>query len=332
MLRRPSSRKAKEIEELITVGGLTFLYHQQTNKDAGETWVRFGIPKQNGVVKHCVALSCVTFVVFDDAAAPITLDWVGYHPRCAEPELPESSGSADMLRLAVHTIFERFPERTSISFSDTSKLNRCYEAAVPRAGACTYSPSPSAPPVAIPLSYHSVLLHGRTWYQRHFGARPISRRGADPETELSRVRAFLEQPLPQGGFQNFWDTHVAFTDSPRIRWWTAAGGVRDAMEAAWVDAASWHAFFRAVNDALGCGVFQPIIDSLLMGPIPEGLQLNMNMWEWQITRRNNTMTGGGSRRLVTSACTATPEVVRAGKVLFAAADRMRRWEQSAQIR
>ena len=323
---RNRSTRDNDRYEVVTVGDLAFLYNQRVQD--GVTWVRFGVPRQAGVERP--ALACVTFVVGDDEQEDIALEWVGYRPDCSEPDLPEVSGSAEMLRAAIGVVFARFPGRDGIRFSDTSRLNRCYEALAPRASRASVNPRlvpPDAAPVPVPLSYHGILLHGQTWYQRHFGARPVSRWDSDPESKLEGVRSALaaQRPTADGSFERFWADHVLVAPgSAHGRWLDGPSGVREAARACWeaTSGGSWHAFYRCLNDAVGCGVFAPIIDSVLRAKPPEGLDLNMISWQWRIARDAHdagASVGGGRRG-------APPAQRRAADALFAASDRLRDWE------
>lgn len=231
--------------------------------------------------------------------------------------------------------------------TDNSQLLRCYPA-VPHADAATARAAerihstginrPPPPPVS--LAYHSVMLYGRTWYERQFGARPV-RRERDPRTgrrafvrderaaaELARVRAALALAPAEGwtaaAFDAWFDEHVA-DDRPLHdpRWAWLYGDTRDCMRDAWLRRpASWSAFFREVNARCGCAVFAVLVETVAKG----ALGLHMGTWLWEIRRPPASaaapaMAGGGGalRR------PAPPALAKAGAAFFRASQRA--WER-----
>lgn len=343
--------------ETVSANGYDFLVVSSRTYD-DITEVRFGVPSNDG--RRALALSCILFAVSDDPTTPITLEWVGYYPGCATPTLSEDGGTVAMMRSMLDWLRTKFPRHDRIHLMDTSKLNRCYQAVVRYRGKThigvqslpdTTTSMSSTAQQPIELAYHSVLLYGQTWYQRHFGATLVPRptiapenridlRRAqhashnasssfqDPETTLRECREILERPPDdEVDFEGFWNAfvrpHPYATRSDR--WLDNA---KDTMRQLWdemrVSQGTWQTFFRAVNEQVGCGVFKPIIEYFAKDA-EHGLGLNMSSWSWEI--RLPATRGGGRRASVARATRANNDVRKAALTFFDSVDRLRRWEQ-----
>lgn len=316
---------------------LRFVVH--TSHDAGDRVhrLRFGLP--GGRLQQ----ACVYFVVPDDGRKPMQLEWVGHDDKCSDPDLPDRGGTKVMLEAALRLLRMHFPGRRNgeVRFSDSSKLLRCYPEPphAPRdleaIRTSMHPRAPGAAPEPVSLAYQSVLLYGSTWYQRHFGAFPLDLQYAEeheerPADALARVARELARP-PEGAgderaFRGWFERYVGVAHDagrPHMRWLRSARVV-DALRAAWMrPPASWNAFFREANDALGCAVFGVLNDTFAR----RRLRLDMNRWEWAIPppppAQTQTQTQAGG-----SALAASRAARRRAVAFFRAADRAREAERA----
>lgn len=317
----------EEVE--LSLSGLKFLIHRRTTHYGTE--LRFGVPDAR------MHQACVFFIVPEDPELPIQLEWVGHNPACSVPDLPERGGTVAMLKGALAVLWADFPDRRLVHLTDNSMLLRCYPddphadaatAAAAASLATTGANRPPPPPVS--LAYHSVLLYGRTWYERHFGAHPLSDgHRPKPQDELRRVAAALAGRQSGGwtsaGFDAWFDANVGGVRRPQSdpRWAWLYGPTRACMRDAWTRApSSWNAFFRDVNERCGCAVFRVLNQTVARGR----LGLDMGPWTWEIRRpppRRNSggtgMVGGGVDELVRSPVTGG--LARAVAAYFEQAER-----------
>ena len=79
---------------------------------------------------------------------------MAYYPRCSSNKgLEKREGTHEMLRSVLKILHENFPSIKRVTFRDVSAFD-CN-------GANVW------------LSYHSLLVNGMTWYEKHFGAKPL---------------------------------------------------------------------------------------------------------------------------------------------------------------
>ena len=320
-----ASTAAAPVYSTLSIPGLgDLLVHE--SRDGPMRVVRVGLPCR------VLARSCVTFLVPPDDDEQIVLDWVGYDSACTvDRAMPEHGGATVvMLGAAIRLLFDMFPRRAFVELMDTSDIPRCFADATARRPPGQTS-MPDVPAVGgrvklrVPLAYHSFLLHGQTWYQRHFGAEvaplPEYRRAEEqPEAAMARVRRALAQRVPDGPerFDAWFERHVASGQS-RAAAWLSGPMLKDAMRRAWVQGGRWTDFFRRVNDACGCGVFSVLCDSVAR----ESLGLNMRTWSWRIPRAAH-VGGGGGGRAVSVGLRAVPAARRAAaSAFFRSMDRLR---------
>jgi hypothetical protein len=237
----------------------------------------------------------MTFTVPDAPQEPIGLQWVGFETKCATPDLAEGGGSVAMTRAAIKYVFGRWPQRDRMQLTDDSKLKRCKAGLHPR----YHSGGSDLRDIVVPLAYHSLMLHGATWYQRHMAAELIAQ---DEPARIRRlqvlqeVRDRLATRLPQtpGAFEAWMAEFVVpATISPSFAWMRGSD-VTSAMRGAYEASGSWFEFYRNVNARCGCGVFAILVDTVLRNPPSEGgMGLNMNTWTWEIRRQ--AAAGGAAR-------------------------------------
>lgn len=95
-------------------------------------------------------------VVFTKYGRELVLQDVVYYSTCSAPTaLERGSGTVEMIRGACKAIMERFPDIDKVCLCDKS-----------------YFPGRSRRQGNVPLPEVNALVHGATWYQRHFGAVP----------------------------------------------------------------------------------------------------------------------------------------------------------------
>jgi hypothetical protein len=104
------------------------------------------------------------------------IDRVEYNAPCVvNGELKERGGTVELVKLALWTIMQKFPQIKKFTFKDNSYIY-CEK------GSKTAKMS---------LSYDSMLKYNKTWYQRHFGAELHRETTVDFEKMLS----IFDQPL-----------------------------------------------------------------------------------------------------------------------------------------
>jgi hypothetical protein len=339
-----ASAAAAPVYSTLSVPGLgDLLVHE--SRDGPMRVVRVGLPDR------VLARSCVTFLVPPDDEEPIALDWVGYDSACTVGAAMSDGGGATvaMLGAAIRLVFDMLPRRTHIELMDTSDIPRCFaDATARRAGTLSSAGGGTRVKLRVPLAYHSILLHGHTWYQRHFGAEVVpfpayrARTEEAPDAAMARVRRALAQPVPtvadslsrslsdglsdaadtpDAEFDAWFERHVTLGQSRGVTAtaWLFDPRLKAAMRGAWRQGGRWTDFFRRVNDACGCGIFSTLCDSVAR----ESLGLNMRTWSWRIPRAAH-VGGGGGGRAVSVGLRAVPAARRAAaSAFFRSMDRLR---------
>lgn len=101
---------------------------------------------------------CVDIAIIDDEAI---LQDLQYMSTCSANNFPKrGQGTIEMLQASLKWVCTRYPELKEIRLTDKS-----------------YIPTNES---IIPLPEYSMLVHGQTWYQRHFGAIP------DPSSAVTK--------------------------------------------------------------------------------------------------------------------------------------------------
>lgn len=109
-----------------------------------ETKIRIGNP--NGRPKPCMTLTI-------DGSEAVLQDLV-YYSTCSSPkQLEKGAGTVQMVKSALVAVMQTYPDVFKIMLQDESVL-------------------PDARRGNIPLPEYYMLVHGQTWYQKHFGAIP----------------------------------------------------------------------------------------------------------------------------------------------------------------
>jgi hypothetical protein len=246
------------------------------NDDTNQTYVRIGFPTQ----QRTLAMTCVFFIVPHDPTEPIDLQWVGFKPTCASPDI---NNGVMLMKAAIHYIFEMFPNHAEgIQLTDDSKLTMCKTGVSGR----TYA-AHNARDIAVSLAYHNILLYGQTWYQRHFGAYVVSHKPEiknENTSKLDEIRRILKSQKQKTDFGEWFDTYVlSMTNGRRGFDWASCDAMRTALESIYTKTDTWMDFFQAVNTECGCGIFFVLIETVLRNsPSQGGFGLNMGTWTFQI--------------------------------------------------
>ena len=277
---------------------------------------RFGNP-QSGYE------SCMAFLVHPDSTQ-VSLQWT----HCIDSgDLP-----VVMVRATCFSMMEMRPECRTITLMDDSKLKRCVQGLSPRVQR-TFG----LPLVRVSLAHHSIMLYGETWYQRKMNAVLVHPRNGP--AELAAVREKLSAPLPRGDFDDvFWNKYMPDETNLYFEWLSEVKPTMRRLYDAAASSSDWMAYFRAVNEECGCGVF-----SVLEGKFARGmLGLEMSTWVWSISRATveaYANDGSSWMRSMDVEVIDAPPTMNGGGVdaasmmsetdrYFDAVDRLRAWEES----
>lgn len=200
---------------------------------------------------------CCTLTYDANRPERLKLDSVVYDARCSDGmNLQRGEGTIEMLRSILSLCVHVFPAIKRVYFNDVSSFE------------CNGH--------NVLLSYTGLLIHGDTWYGRHFGAQPASKRLRE---KIKDFLVFLNEPPSRGVFTFF-------------------GGESD-----WP---SWHEFFLHARNQHGCEFF--ITNKL---EIKAKAKMDLLYSEWYITSttvktydvtheirkvRRRSMPGGGGWR------------------------------------
>lgn len=122
-----------------------------------------------------------------DAQQPmrIKLDTVSYFARCSVGhDLERGHGTIEMLQSILKLSAQAFKDARRIYFNDVSGIE------------CNGK--------TMLLSYMSLLIHGQTWYARHFGARPVKR---ELREQLNKFTEKLSRK-PNDNLFSFYDDSI----------------------------------------------------------------------------------------------------------------------------
>ena len=194
----------------ITVNGHTFVIQQ--------------IRKHQYALGRALGGNCVDIFV-DPELKECVLFGVEYGVNCSESGDMPHTETKTMVKAALQWISTRYSDETfkRVEFDDNSYFQ------------CNRN-------MRMPLANHHVLLYGRTWYQRHFGAR-----SNNPLLEQSIAEYHTRLSLPIDiTFENF------------CRWSKPESNSNiEMLKEIWNKRAnqSWHHLFRAINRKIGCEFF-----------------------------------------------------------------------------
>lgn len=256
----------------------TLHVHTLVDDDAEQTLVRIGFPTQ----QRSLAMACVFFIVPHDATEPIDLQWVGFKPTCASPDI---GGGTTLMKAAIQYIFETFSGHSEgIQLTDDSKLTTCKTLLGRHAKNIG-----GGRDITVPLAYHNILLYGQTWYQRHFGAYVVSYKPEISEENVSKLNEIvniLKSSKERTGFDDWFETYVlSMTNGRRGFEWASCDDMRNAIESVYTQTDTWTEFFQGVNARCGCGIFFVLVETVLRNSTSQGgMGLNMGTWTFQIPR------------------------------------------------
>lgn len=149
---------------------------------------------------------CVELTYDTEQKEVCKLQGVSYYSRCARNKsLVKSEGTIEMLQSVLKLMIEKFPDIKRVVFNDVSSIE------------CSDGTS------AI-VSYTSLTQHGKTWYERYFGARMVHKH------ERNKLEAFKEllSRTPTQNVFSFYDNQ---------------------------DYETWYAFFVKMRETYGCEFF-----------------------------------------------------------------------------
>lgn len=159
------------------------------------------------------AMKCVSIHVYDDEEY-VSLSELLYDSMCSlDDELPQHSGTIDLLNASLLFCKTLFPTKKSIRFTDESVI-KCGDGKI------------------LPLPEVSLMLYGKTWYQRYFGITLLH----------DRVRFQAIQRTLAGKPQLPWDVLWANYLSSGF-----PSSEKNLIREMYQGAQTWHDFFFAIR-------------------------------------------------------------------------------------
>ncbi len=120
--------------------------------------------------------NCVHLTVYgedDDIYGHI--DGISYSKKCSvDRDLLRGHGTTFMLKAAIRVVRDLHPDLQGFTLKDNSTI------------ACSNGED-------VDLAYLSLLKHGKTWYQKHFGAHLLD---DERRERLKNIIKFIDEPLP----------------------------------------------------------------------------------------------------------------------------------------
>jgi hypothetical protein len=150
----------------------------------------------------------------------------GYFESCAVGGMAAKYGTVAMIQLALRLWMDTHPRHTHVVFSD--------ESAIP-------CPSAAHKQENVSLSLHHLITHGKTWYDRYFGAQLEDAFAVNRYTASQRL---VTKPMP--------DVNT-FMSTVLVNAYTASQerGIREAL----TGAATVADGLRAINERFRCNFF-----------------------------------------------------------------------------
>jgi len=114
---------------------------------------------------------CVELTYDESEPSKLKLDYISFFPRCSiKGDLQQGDGTREMLASILKLCSEKFMSIKKIIFNDAAAFE------------CNDENG------RVVLSYYYLLLHGQTWYEKHFHAIPKSK---DMRVKLQAFKALL---------------------------------------------------------------------------------------------------------------------------------------------
>jgi hypothetical protein len=228
-------------------------------------------------IGNAPSLTECILIVCHPGETEIVLEGISYDSECSyDKPMPSGEGTRTMLKAALLLMAKWYPDRSNVVLDDNSKFK------------CKNNN------IDINLRTFSILLHGKTWYERHFGARLPVKENRD---SARNNRIILSEPIPKN-FQEITQIDKQVFDKCIGK---NAPKVADLMHS-----------FRIINNNIGCGWFTEervarVFDALKLVPfrtaywvIPMdkvrayGVQISIAKTHKHF-RKHMTKTGGGTR-------------------------------------
>jgi hypothetical protein len=163
---------------------------------------------------------CMLILIDSPDATTATLQSVSYDERCSSNEpMPRKIGTRAMVKGAFACIQMLFPKIETLSLTDETTLE-CNGKKVANANM-------------------SFILHGKTWYERAFGAEPV-----DKENYEELRRLYYHSNLHDVPFRRIWKQSLDLTPISR----------KEAKEM-YKRSSTWREFYRSIYDAYQCVPF-----------------------------------------------------------------------------
>lgn len=161
----------------------------------------------------------------------INLESLVYDARCStDGKLQKGGGTLEMVNSIFAICKREMPEAERIFFKDVSDFDCQGERII--------------------LANYSLLIHGYTWYERHFGAVMRDRMGRK-RLDLFRERILFEKPK---------------------------AGVFKGLDASLIKSCeTWHSLFNDLYQSHGCSAFVNLLDQ-----VPKIAQVRLYYSEWTI--------------------------------------------------
>jgi hypothetical protein len=163
---------------------------------------------------------CMLILIDSPDATTATLQSVSYDERCSSNEpMPRKIGTRAMVKGAFACIQMLFPKIETLSLTDETTFE-CNGKKVANANM-------------------SFILHGKTWYERAFGAEPV-----DKENYEELRRLYYHSNLHDVPFRRIWKQSLDLTPIPQ----------KEAKEM-YKRSSTWREFYRSIYDTYQCVPF-----------------------------------------------------------------------------
>lgn len=173
-----------------------------------------------------------------------TLTDVHHDKQCnMYADLPNKSGTRDMIFAGMHLCKLLYPSLTHMSLQDESAI-RCGGG------------------VTLPLGDVYMLLYGKTWYQTYCDAQPMNNRD-----NIVRLANTLSQK-PTYEWKTLWKDYLSLG---------FVASLEPIIRQQYEFAESWHAFFQSIRDE-NCKTW-PHWVSLFMKVVSRGFSIQGTMWK-----------------------------------------------------
>lgn len=121
---------------------------------------------------------CIEITYDTNRESTASLDNLAYYTRCSyDKDLEKRKGTHEMLRSVLKILAKSFPTIKRVILKDVSAFN------------CNGRD--------VWLSYYGILVDGETWYEKHFGAKPLDRHIKEP---ISKFKQLLSTRPKNGVF------------------------------------------------------------------------------------------------------------------------------------